>query len=522
MKRISLLGAMLGVALPLAPAAAQTFSTNDPVLRAIWNEGMNNSQLYPLAQSLLDSVGPRLTGSQELRSASDWALARYRSWGIPARREQWGTWTDWRSGTVHVDLTAPRVRTLEAYLAPWSPGTQGAVDGDVVTLPTVSSAAEFEAWLPQARGKWVMIAFPQPTCRPDDNWEKWAMPGSFDRMKAERQAALLAWNSSMTATGVTARDMPKRLEQAGALGVVTGNWNRGWGVDFNYARARTERVPTVDLACEDYGLVYRLAQNRQGPKLRVDATAQVGAEAPVFNTVAEVRGSRKPNEYVMMSAHFDSWTTGSGATDNGTGTVTMMEAMRILRKVYPKPRRTLLVGHWAGEEQGLNGSRAFVADHPEVVAGLQALFNQDNGTGRVTNIGMQGFTGAAGYFDRWLRQIPTEITQYIKVDSPGSPSTGGSDHSSFVCAKAPAFMLGSLSWDYGTYTWHTNRDTFDKISWDDLRNNAVLVAMLVYLASEDPDRVPRDVRTDLTDNQGHTGVWPACQPPTRAAAQSTR
>jgi carboxypeptidase Q len=132
--------------------------------------------------------------------------------------------------------------------------------------------------------------------------------------------------------------------------------------------------------------------------------------------------------------------------------------------------------------------------HPEIVEGLQALFNQDNGTGRVVNISMQGFTGVRRRVRRWLARVPTEITQHINMQNPGTPGTGGTDHASFVCAGAPAFNLSANSWDYGTYTWHTNRDTFDKIVEEEIRNNATLTAMLAYLASEHPERRPEPGR----------------------------
>jgi hypothetical protein len=288
--------------------------------------------------------------------------------------------------------------------------------------------------------------------------------------------------------------------------------------------ARTSRVPTVELSCEDYGLVFRLSERNQGPRLRIQADAAFEGDVPVANVIAEIRGRERPNEYVMLSAHFDSWDGASGSTDNGTGTVTMLEAMRILRRVYPNPRRTILVGHWSGEEQGLNGSRAFAADHPEVPRGLQALFNQDNGTGRVANISMQGLSRAGDVFRGWLSRVPTEITRHITVVDPGAPSGGGSDNASFICSGAPAFSLGSLSWDYGTYTWHTNRDTFDKIVLDDLRNNAVLTAMLVYLAAEAPERLPRDRAATLPPSAvtGEPQSWPECQPAARSLRESRR
>jgi len=211
----------------------------------------------------------------------------------------------------------------------------------------------------------------------------------------------------------------------------------------------------LELSCEDYGLVFRLAHNGQGPRLRVQADADLLGEVPVSNVIGEIKGSEKPDEYVMLSAHFDSWDGSSGATDNGTGTITMMEAMRILKSVYPRPKRTIMVGHWSGEEQGLNGSRAFAADNPAVVKGLQALFNQDNGTGRVATISMAGLTRAGEFFGRWFAKLPTELTRNITLVIPGIPGGGGSDYASFLCYGAPAFNLTSLSWDYGTYTWHT-------------------------------------------------------------------
>jgi Zn-dependent M28 family amino/carboxypeptidase len=230
---------------------------------------------------------------------------------------------------------------------------------------------------------------------------------------------------------------------------------------------------------------------------------------PTFNTIAEIKGSEKPNEYVMLSAHFDSWDGATGATDNGTGTIMMMETMRILQKIYPNPKRTILVGHWGSEEQGLNGSRAFVEDHPEIVKNIQALFNQDNGTGRVTNLSGQGYLHAYEYLNRWLAKVPDSIRTQIQLTFPGTPGGGGSDHASFVAAGAPAFSLSSISWSYGNYTWHTNRDTYDKIVWDDVRSNAILAAILVYMACEDPQTTSRE-KSVLPGNSrtGQPGRWP--------------
>ena len=162
MRRLLVAAAVLAALLP-SSSKAQTFATEDPVLRRIWALGMDSSQVYRLAQVLTDSIGPRLTGTPQQKAAHDWAVAQYQRWGIPARQEQYGTWRGWRRGTTHIDLTAPRVRTLEGTMLAWSPGTRGSVEGPVVILPDLTDAASLTDWLPQVRGKMVLISMPQPS-----------------------------------------------------------------------------------------------------------------------------------------------------------------------------------------------------------------------------------------------------------------------------------------------------------------------------------------------------------------------
>jgi hypothetical protein len=498
---------------------AQTFPTADPVIKRMWAEGMaERSQAYRLAQVLLDSIGPRLTGSPGHRNAMDWALKMYASWGIPARKEQYGTWRSWRRGRTHVDLLAPRPRTLEGTMLGWSPGTRGNVDGDVILMPDLADSVAYDAWAPQARGKFVLLSFAEPTCRPDEKWVELARPATVERMRASRDTARRAWQTRGQRAGA---NLARRLEAAGAAGMLTNIWSAGWGVNKIFT-ASTTRAPMLSLSCEDYGLLFRLADNRQGPRIRLDADAESLGEQPIFNVMAEIKGSEKPNEYVVLSAHFDSFDSASGATDNGTGTITMMEAMRIIKAAYPNPKRTILVGHWGGEEQGLIGSTTFAADHPEIVSGLQASFNQDNGTWRIDYIRMQGFAEAGTSFGKWMSKIPNEITENIRLDIPGVPERGGSDHMSWICRGAPGFRLQSHYPEYRQYTWHTDRDTFDKIVFDDLKNNATLAAMLAYMASEDPERVSRVKRELPPDAEGKPTTWPTCPPPRRSSTEQAR
>jgi carboxypeptidase Q len=473
------------------------------------------SQVARLAQVLLDSIGPRLTASPGHQAAVEWLQQQYRGWGVPVRAERYGTWRSWRRYYTHLDLIAPRFRTLDATMLAWSPGTKGPVEGEVLTAPDVADSAALNAWLPSARGKFVAITPPEPSCRAPESWEKLARPESVQRWKDERQRLRTEHQARLVRYGRGALD---RIEAAGAAGLISGLWSEGWGVDKIFD-TDTKLVPNVQLSCEDYGLVFRLAANHQGPKLRLDARSEDLGEVPVFNVVAELKGSEKPNEYVVLSAHLDSWDGASGATDNGTGTLTMLEAMRLLQLAYPHPKRTIVVGHWGGEEQGLIGSGAFAEDHPEIINGLQVALNQDNGTWRVEYIRMMGFTRAGEFFARWMSQVPKEIENLIDYDIPGEPERGGSDHMSFICRGAPGFRLQSHYPDYRQYTWHTNRDTYDKIVFDDLRNNATLAAMLAYLASEDPAKMPRDRRVLPAGQGGQPQTWPGCGTPRRSSGR---
>jgi carboxypeptidase Q len=511
-RRILSFAAAATLCVSASPALAQTWAVDDPVLKQIWQHGMVDSHAMRIAQTLMDSIGPRLTGTPQFKAGVDWAVSQLQSWGIEARAEQYGTWNGWRRGITHIDLLQPRLRTLEGTMLAWSPGTNGRpVEAPVVAIPEFGSAAEFDAWLPSVRGRFVAMSFPQPTCRPLSHYEQFGQTyagggqqgprNAAERLVQERREA----QQRFSANKPNANQLRQRLEQAGAVGILESTWSNDLGVNKIFG-TNTTRTPTVGLSCEDYGLVYRLAANNQGPVIRLTAESQDLGTVPAYNVIGTIRGRELPNEYVMLSAHFDSWDGGSGATDNGTGSTVMLEAMRILRQVYPQPKRTILLGLWGAEEHGLHGSRRFVAMHPDIVDNIQALFNQDNGTGRVVNISFQGFTGVAPAFGDWMTRIPQQITGHINLINPGFPGSGGTDHAAFVCAGAPAFNLSSNSWNYSNVTWHTNRDTFDKIVPEEILNNATLTAMLVYLASEHPERLPRD-RRDMGSLS-----WPQCQP----------
>jgi len=569
---------LIPLTLAATPLAAQS---SDPTVDRIFRLGMDSSQVQKLAQTLFDSIGPRLTGSPGMKAASDWVISQYKAWGIDARREQYGTWRGWRRGTSAIDLVAPRVRSLEGTMLAWSPGTNNQpVTAEAIVLPKFNDSTEFVKWLPKARGKIVLLSPAWPTCRPSEDWQRWATAASIARMDTLVALMQQDWAQSRDSTklyrgtgyslALGTGTLGTRLEKAGVAGTITsrtklsgfsdpfaaagggrggrggaGGGGRGgagggpasargggppasqagagrggfgggpggtggWGTIEVFETYNTI-APAVTLTCEDYGLVYRLAENNQHPRVRMRLDAQLLGEVPAFNTIGVIKGTEKPNEYVMLSAHFDSWDGSSGATDNGTGTLMAMEAMRILKKAYPNPKRTIMVGHWASEEQGLNGSRAFAEDHAkDVLPGLQALFNQDNGTGRVQSLSSSGLSDIGHHLKDWYSKLPSYYTDSMSAnvvswsfnDVPtGNP--GGTDGAVFACYGTPSFGMGAVGWNYNTYTWHTNRDTYDKVVFDDLKHNATLAALMAYLASEDPEFIKRD---------RSPGTWPADWP----------
>ena len=512
---------LLAFASFLVLAPTMNAQNTEAIVTEIQKEATENSQLENMAHELMDVIGPRLVGTPQMNKAHYWAVNRFSQWGIQAENEQWGTWRGWERGICHIDLLAPRVVSLQGRQLAWSPSTSSkGITAEAIPLPVVSDSLAFVRWLPEVKGKWVCVSMPQITGRPDYNWEEFATESSFEQMKEKRAAQEKAWSQNLRNTGYTSRTLNAALEAAGAAGILQSRWSKAFGANKIFS-ANTEKIPVIDLSLEDYGMVYRMAENGDQPKIRAVAESKELGRVPTFNTIATIPGRELPGEYIVLSAHFDSWDGGTGATDNGTGTLTMMEAARILKKVYPNPRRTIIIGLWGSEEQGLNGSRAYVEDHPKVVEGLQALFNQDNGTGRVVRISGQGFLHSYDYMGRWLSAVPESITQHIETTFPGNPGRGGSDYASFVAQGAPAFSLSSLSWSYWNYTWHTNLDTYDKIVFDDVRNNAILTAILAYMASEDPERASREKAVlSINPRTGEQREWPSPREPNREGGQN--
>lgn len=480
----------------------------DPVVQAIIKEGTENSQLNNYAFELLDEIGPRLVGTPQMMQAHNWVVDNYKQIGFDAYNQEYGSWKAWERGPSQITMLSPRVKSLEGTQLAWSPSTgDKGIQGEVIVLGDFSNKEEFEKWLKTIKGKIVLFSVNQRTGRPDYQWKEFSTPQAYEKMVEQKKQDLENWNQRIQATGYTAKELPKVLESAGASGIVMSYWTGIMGANRIFG-AETTTIPTVDLSVEDYGLLYRLAENGKKPVINITALSKDLGTAKTYNTIAQLKGNELKDQYVVLSAHLDSWDGGSGATDNGTGILAMLEASRILSKVLPNPKRTLLVGNWGSEEQGLNGSRAFVEDNPSIIDNIQVVLNQDNGTGRVVNISGEGFVDSYAYLGDWLAAVPLEYKKELKTNFPGTPSQGGSDQAAFVAVDAPAHSLGALNWGYGGYTWHTNRDTADKIVFDDLQNNAILIAILAYKALQDEQSTSNQKRVMPLDEQGNRKEWP--------------
>ena len=499
----------------------------DEVVEKMIDEVYNNSQVEKLSHELFDVIGPRLVGTPQMKNAHDWAVNKYESWGIKSYLHEWGVWRGWERGITHIDMLKPRVRTLAGRQLAWSPSTsKRGVTAELTKVPQINNKEDFDEWLKTVKGKFILVSQNQITGRPDSQWEEYSTEESFEKMKKDRDKISEDWYSNIRKSGYGYRDISKAFEDAGAVGLISSYWSKAFGANKVFS-ARTDKIPNVDLNLEDYTMLYRMVENGIKPTVKIISTSIEHGVVPTFNTIAEIKGVEKPNEYVILSAHFDSWDGSQGTTDNGTGTIVMMEAMRILKKFYPNPKRTIMVGHWGSEEQGLNGSRAFVEDYPKIVENTQAVFNQDNGTGRVVSISGQGFLNSYDYLSRWLSAVPQDVTKHIETDFPGMPGSGGTDHASFVAAGVPAFNLSALDWEYWNYTWHTNLDSYDKIVFDDLKNNVILTAILAYKASEDNEKSSRERRilpkssiNPRTGRPMRSRGWPSVRKPNRDGTSS--
>ena len=484
-------------------------------------EAFNDSKVMETASELMDRIGPRLTGSPQMKQANEWTKDRLAGWGLAnAHLESWGPFgRGWTWEGCSVRMTAPSPTQLVAIPEAWTPGTPGPIHGAAARLD-IKDASELEKLKGQYAGKIVFFGelrdiglrekadarrFDEKALEAEFHYE---MPGGAPRYnRAElvrrrelRKAAL------------------KFLEDEKALALVSAG--RGDMGTFNVQGAGTwkkgdpEGLPTLSMEPEHFGRVARLLERSVPVEIEMDVKAHfIEDDLMQWNTIAEIPGTDKKDEVVMIGAHLDSWHGATGATDNGAGSVVAMEAMRILKAVGAKPRRTIRIGLWSGEEQALYGSKAYVAQHlasrPEPSpedkdkpfymrkqtwpitpkpehAKLSVYFNLDNGSGEIRGIYCEDNAGAVPIFKAWFEPFADLGATLVTMNR-----TGGTDHESFDDVGLPAFQFVQDELEYETRTHHTNMDLYERLQKNDLMQASAIMATFAYNAAMRDGMMPR-------------------------------
>ncbi len=509
----------------------------DEVLWKIRQEGTNRSQVLKTLHVLTDVYGPRLTGSPSLKAAGEWAIAQMRSWGMQnGHLEGWDfARSGWANERLSAHIVAPVKDPLVAEVLAWTPGTNGPVRAQAVqiTIPARATREELAAHLDGVRGslkgKIVLVGAPRqvpvtfnPTAlRRDDAEIQTQLDAAPAAGRGGGPAAAAA--DPKQPPPLTANQAEEQLTQFLATSGALVRVNDA-GRDHGQIRAFNNRLydvtkalPTLVMRNEDYGRISRLLADGRPVELELDIVNQVYPEGRTsYNVISEIPGSDKADEVVMLGGHLDSWHAATGATDNAIGCAVMMEAARILVAAGVKPRRTIRVALWSGEEQGLLGSQAYVKQHfgtaeePKPAhAKFAGYFNMDNGTGRARGMTVFG-PPAAGTI---LRDAVASLKDLgvLGATTTRSRNRGGTDHTSFNEAGLPGIGLMQDPIQYASYTWHTNLDTYERIVEDDVKKSAIVVASAVYHLAMRDQLLPRFTAEDMPRRPGGAQPQPAPQ-----------
>jgi hypothetical protein len=511
-----------GAALPLAQAPAE--SLDYTTLAKIRDEGLNRSQVMEHVSWLADVYGPRLTGSPGLDQAAAWAEKKLAEWGLAnVHRETWPFGKGWSIVRFSATMIEPQVQPLIGVPAPWSPGTHGPVTAEVVRVQ-IDSEADFARYhgtladkivltqparaVPMLEGPVVLRMGPRdieeartvvPPARQPQPPARGAGGGGGTSFAArlasfyKAEGVVALFNRGSDSVRVAGGSDLSWVQQRPDGGTVfpTGSGSRGADAG--------EGLPIVTLAVEHYNRMVRVLDKRVPVRVELNLETRFHDDTTAngFNVIAEMPGSDPVlrDQVVMIGAHLDSMAAATGATDNAAGSAAMMEAMRILRAIGARPRRTIRLALWGGEEQGLLGSRAYVREHfgdpstgtvkPEH-AKLSAYFNSDNGTGRIRGIWLQGNTAVAPIFAEWIAPL-----QDLGVVALGPRAVTSTDHVPFDAAGLPGFQFMVDRLEYGSRTHHSNMDVYDRVQRDDLVQHAVVVASFAYDAAMRDALLPR-------------------------------
>jgi peptidase M28-like protein len=487
-------------------------------------EGFHNSKVMELASGLMDGIGPRLTGSPNVKRANEWTRDQLSSFGLSnAHLEAWGPFgRGWANQYVNVRMTSPDVAPLIAYAKAWTPGTNGVLKGKCVRVK-IEDKKDFEKYRGKLAGIIALFG--------SDPEVKTITQPMFERIGDKELAdigqylipsekppfRLRAYMKRMQFI----RELNKFLADEKVLALVDhGYGSFGGGTVFvqsggSWKMGETATVPEVTVALEQWDRIARLIERKTDVELELNVTNTFYDDDPMqYNTLAEIPGTDKKDELVMVGAHLDSWHSGTGATDNGAGSVVMMEVMRILKALDVKPRRTIRIGLWTGEEQGLLGSQNYVQQHfgsrppidepdmkgmPTLLrreagpvttkaeqAKVSAYFNVDNGSGKIRGVYLQENEAVAPIFEAWMQPFKD-----LGMSTLTMRNTGGTDHQSFDAVGIPGFQFIQDPLDYETRTHHSNMDVYDRLQADDLKQAAVIAASFVYNAAMREQMLPR-------------------------------
>jgi carboxypeptidase Q len=522
MQRKLILSTVLLLVVSLLPLVAE-----EPVdlgmVNRIQDEGFHRSHVMDTVFHLTDVLGPRLTGSPELKAANDWTRQQFESWGlVNAHLEGYPFGRGWSYSAVQTRMTSPRTAPLLALPKAWSPGTNGPVRGEVMRLE-VKSEKDFDRYKGKLAGKVLLVEDAEKFEEPDtpaferysaaelEKLGEFRVPSNEEgraerrRKGLERYQLRKALNEFLEKEKALATVEPSGLTN-GILRVSSGG---------SYVAGESVGVPALVMAAEHYNQILRLLDDGEKVEIEVDVAARYHDGDPqAYNTVAEIPGTDKKDEIVMAGAHLDSWHAGTGATDNAAGCAVVMEAARILKALGVKPRRTIRFALWTGEEEGLIGSRAYVKQHfatrPETKdpkqkelpewfrndtwplqlkpehAKIAAYFNLDNGTGKVRGIYSEENAAVQPIFAAWIAPL-----RGLGVTTVTPRTTGGTDHQSFDRAGLPGFQFIQDEMDYESRTHHTNLDTYDHLHRDDLMQASVVMASFLYNAAMRAEPLPR-------------------------------
>jgi carboxypeptidase Q len=495
----------LSLAIPIIAQMPQEKVDLDAVYK-IKDEGLNRSQVMDTLSYLTDVYGPRLTGSPQAKAAGEWARKKMTEWElVNVNLETWGPFgRGWTNEKISARAISP-AGTFSVIAQPkaWTPGTNGLAEGEIVTA-LINNDQDFERFRGRLRGKYAMIT-PMPEVQaqfqaPGRRYTEEELQAlSNQPVQGPRGGGQRGGGGGGNAANFGQRRLKFFIDE-GVLATIEVSQGSGGTmfVQSGGGRNATDApVPAqVVMAVEHYGRIMRMLDRKIPVRLEMDIQNKFHDEdLNSFNVVAEISGSDKADELVMLGAHFDSWHTGTGATDNAAGSAVMMEAMRILKTTGLKMRRTVRLALWMGEEQGYLGSRAYVSRHFADRADMKlktghskfsAYFNLDNGTGAIRGIYLQGNEAVAPVFQAWMQPLKNLGMSTLTIRG-----TGGTDHLSFDEVGLPGFQFIQDPIEYNSRTHHSNMDVYERAQAVDLMKDAVIIASFAYHAANRDDRLPR-------------------------------